>query len=172
MQIFDVAFSRRMCCSRVCRARRYAGRPAVSIETPTRRPGRTRRCSSRVARNPALGPPKPSGIPNRWEEPTTTSAPSSPGGVMRQHARRSVVTATSAPAICAASIAAESSRIAPDEPGCENNTPKTSSAMGSSGSASSIVKPSGSARVCSTAIVWGCVSRSTTKRSPRLPLVR
>ena len=39
VQMFDVAFSRRMCCSRVCSASRYAGLPCESIETPTRRPG-------------------------------------------------------------------------------------------------------------------------------------
>ena len=42
VQMFDVAFSRRMCCSRVCSARRSAGRPAVSVLTPTSRPGRAR----------------------------------------------------------------------------------------------------------------------------------
>ena len=42
VQMFEVAFSRRMCCSRVCRARRSAGRPSVSVLTPTRRPGSAR----------------------------------------------------------------------------------------------------------------------------------
>ena len=37
--MLDVAFSRRMCCSRVCSASRYAGRPTASTETPTSRPG-------------------------------------------------------------------------------------------------------------------------------------
>ncbi len=32
--MFEVALSRRMCCSRVCRASRYAGRPSASTETP------------------------------------------------------------------------------------------------------------------------------------------
>lgn len=40
--MFEVAFSRRMCCSRVCSASRYAGAPSASTETPTRRPGRER----------------------------------------------------------------------------------------------------------------------------------
>ena len=40
--------SRRMCCSRVCSASRYAGRPSASTETPTSRPGR---CRSRPARD-------------------------------------------------------------------------------------------------------------------------
>ena len=42
VQMLEVALSRRMCCSRVCSARRYAGRPSASTETPTRRPGRCR----------------------------------------------------------------------------------------------------------------------------------
>src|ERR1700709_2179415 len=40
VQMLLVALSRRMCCSRVCRARRWAGFPAASIEVPTRAPGR------------------------------------------------------------------------------------------------------------------------------------
>jgi hypothetical protein len=39
VQMLLVAFSRRMCCSLVCSERRRAGRPALSTETPTRRPG-------------------------------------------------------------------------------------------------------------------------------------
>ena len=39
--------SRRMCCSRVCSASRYAGRPSASTETPTRRPGRCRSSPAR-----------------------------------------------------------------------------------------------------------------------------
>src|SRR5213594_3854881 len=52
-----VAFSRRMCCSRVCSAIRSAGRPAASWDTPMMRPGRWRLYSSRVAKNAACGPP-------------------------------------------------------------------------------------------------------------------
>ncbi|MNT60489.1 hypothetical protein D3C72_1980720 [compost metagenome] len=39
VQMFEVAFSRRICCSRVCSARRYALLPCASTVTPTRRPG-------------------------------------------------------------------------------------------------------------------------------------
>ena len=49
MQMFEVAFSRRMCCSRVCNARRNAGRPSVSALTPTIRPGMERARSSVTA---------------------------------------------------------------------------------------------------------------------------
>jgi len=37
VQTLLVAFSRRMCCSRVCRDRRRAGRPRESLDTPTMR---------------------------------------------------------------------------------------------------------------------------------------
>ena len=47
VQMLQVAFSRRMCCSRVCRASRYAGRPPRRRETPTRRPGRWRSSPAR-----------------------------------------------------------------------------------------------------------------------------
>ena len=50
VQMLEVAFSRRMCCSRVCSANRSAWRPAESRDTPTRRPGRDRWYSSRTAR--------------------------------------------------------------------------------------------------------------------------
>ena len=50
VQMFDVAFSRRMCCSRVCRASRYAGAPSASFETPTSRPGSCRSKPCRTAR--------------------------------------------------------------------------------------------------------------------------
>ena len=42
VQMLLVALSRRMCCSRVCMARRRAGLPALSFETPITRPGMTR----------------------------------------------------------------------------------------------------------------------------------
>jgi len=57
VQMLLVAFSRRMCCSRVCNAMRSAGRPLASRDTPMMRPGTCRLCSSRVAKNAACGPP-------------------------------------------------------------------------------------------------------------------
>ena len=57
VQMLEVAFSRRMCCSRVCSARRSAGRPSVSVLTPTSRPGSERVSASLVAMNAAWGPP-------------------------------------------------------------------------------------------------------------------
>ena len=49
VQTFEVAFSRRMCCSRVCSASRYARFPRASIETPTIRPGIDRFSASLTA---------------------------------------------------------------------------------------------------------------------------
>ena len=90
-----------------CAARASAGpadsdvRPFVSTDTPTRRPGSERLYASRVAMNPACGPPKPSGTPKRWLEPTTQSAPAAPGDCTSTSASRSAATATNAPASCA-----------------------------------------------------------------------
>src|SRR6266568_4765246 len=53
VQMLLVAFSRRMCCSRVPSARRSAGLPRESLDTPTMRPGIWRLNSSRVAKNAA-----------------------------------------------------------------------------------------------------------------------
>ena len=50
VQMLLVAFSRRMCCSRVCNANRYAGSPAASRDTPTSRPGSIRSNPERTAR--------------------------------------------------------------------------------------------------------------------------
>ena len=69
-----------------CAARASAARDGTRCvprrpSTP-RRGGRgaSARIRVRVAMNPACGPPKPSGTPNRCAEPTTMSAPCSPGG--------------------------------------------------------------------------------------------
>ena len=57
VQMFDVALSRLMCCSRVCMAMRSARLPCASIETPMMRPGMMRLTSSWQARKAAWGPP-------------------------------------------------------------------------------------------------------------------
>ena len=57
VQMLEVARSRRMCCSRVWSAMRYAGCPCASTETPMRRPGIWRTYAFRVAKNAACGPP-------------------------------------------------------------------------------------------------------------------
>ena len=90
--MLEVAFSRRMCCSRVCSASRNAGRPSVSVLTPTSRPGRARATDASAAMNAACGPPKPIDTPNRWAEPMAMSAPSCAGGTVSMQASRSVAT--------------------------------------------------------------------------------
>src|ERR1022692_154976 len=53
VQMLDVAFSRRMCCSRVASVRQNARLPCVSVVSPTSRPGIWRANFSRVAMMPA-----------------------------------------------------------------------------------------------------------------------
>ena len=57
VQMFEVAFSRRMCCSRVESVRQKARLPRESVVWPTSRPGIWRMNFSRVAMMPANGPP-------------------------------------------------------------------------------------------------------------------
>ena len=52
-----VAFSRRMCCSRVCSVRTKQRRPRRSTVWPTNRPGMRRKNGSRQAMIPKYGPP-------------------------------------------------------------------------------------------------------------------
>jgi len=54
----EVAFSRRICCSRVASVRQKARFPRVSVVWPTSLPGICRTYFSRVAMIPANGPPK------------------------------------------------------------------------------------------------------------------
>ena len=104
VQILLVAFSLRICCSRVCNAIRRQRLPCASIVTPIIRPGIVLLNSSLVAKNAACGPPKPIGTPKRCALPIATSAPSSPGGVSKVSASKSVAIITKAFAACAASI--------------------------------------------------------------------
>ncbi len=97
MQMLLVAFSRRMCCSRVWSAIRSAVSPWRSWLTPMMRPGILRANASAVAKKAACGPPKPIGTPKRWLEPSATSAPHVPGASMSVSASRSVATATYPP---------------------------------------------------------------------------
>ena len=64
-----VAFSRRMCCSRVCSASTKPRRPSTSVVSPAIRPGIRRRCSSVAAKKPNEGPPKSSRLPSGWPSP-------------------------------------------------------------------------------------------------------
>ena len=94
VQILEVAFSRLMCCSRVCKAIRRALLPWASMLTPINLPGIPRLKSSRVAKKAACGPPNPMGTPSLCAEPTATSAPNSPGGVNKDNASKSVAMMT------------------------------------------------------------------------------
>ena len=65
VQMLDVAFSLRICCSRVCKAILNARFPSESTETPMILPGILLLYFSFVAKNAACGPPNPIGTPNR-----------------------------------------------------------------------------------------------------------
>mmetsp|Transcript_47057 Transcript_47057/g.145643 ORF Transcript_47057/g.145643 Transcript_47057/m.145643 type:complete len:292 (+) Transcript_47057:867-1742(+) len=100
VQTFDVALSRRMCCSRVCSVSLYAGFPRRSMDSPMMRPGILRTCFLLVAKKAADGPPNHMGTPNRCIEPTTTSAPNSLGGLATTSASGSAATTRCAPFLC------------------------------------------------------------------------
>ena len=170
VQMLEVAFSRRMCCSRVCNAIRSAVRPCASTETPMIRPGVWRLYASRVAKNAAWGPPNPMGTPKRWALPTAMSASNAPGGSTTQAARRSVAKIARPLAACTRSTIGVGSRSAPLDPGYWTSTPNTSpsdpsSANDSYGSPTVTSIPSGAARVRTTAMVCGWQSASTKKRA-------
>ncbi len=172
MQMLLVARSRRMCCSRVWRARRKPTLPEESWETPTTRPGVRRACAAVVARNAAWGPPPPMGIPKRWVEPTAMSAPKAPGGSSMVSARRSVATTVRAPAAWTFSTRGRHSRIRPRVSGYWTMTPETSFEIctcGSPRSRTSRRMPAARARVSITASVCGWSQRSARKVVRPLP---
>ena len=57
VQMLLVAFSRRMCCSRVCSVSTKPRRPSTSRVSPAMRPGMRRMCASLAAKKPNDGPP-------------------------------------------------------------------------------------------------------------------
>ena len=78
-----------------------------------------------------------------------------------------MATATRVPCAWRCSISAVRFRTRPLLPGSWRSTPNTSSsAIAVSTSATRTSSPSGSARVCTTAMVWGWQSASTTNVSP------
>ncbi len=100
VQMFEVARSRRMCCSRVCKVRTKPRRPSLSTVSATSRPGSRRRCSFFAAKNPSAGPPKLAGVPIDWPSAIATSAPYSPGGARTPSDTGSTLAMRSAPARC------------------------------------------------------------------------
>ena len=118
VQMLDVAFSRRMCCSRVERVRTKPRRPLRSTVAPATRPGICRTSPSRMARNPGAGPPKLRPLPKLCSVPTATSAPRAPGAWRRPSETASEVTETqSAPARFAMAAASGSASITPKKLG-------------------------------------------------------
>src|SRR5512142_1616317 len=85
--MFEVAFSRRMCCSRVCRVRTKPRLPSRSRVSPAILPGMRRISASLAAKKPNEGPPKSRWLPRVWPSPTAMSTPHSPG--VRSSARGS-----------------------------------------------------------------------------------
>ena len=96
VHILLVAFSRRICCSRVCSTILKAFFPLLSFETPMTLPGTCLIKSFLVAKKAACGPPYPIGTPNRCEFPRTISAPISPGGFKMAKLNKSEATHASA----------------------------------------------------------------------------
>src|SRR6266511_1725853 len=134
------------------------------MEAPTSRPGSCRSNPLRTAMKPACGPPNHSGTPNRWLDPTATSAPISPGGLSSVSASGSAASATSAPRSWAASTRPVRSRMAPLDPGYCASTPNSgASGRPSDRSATSTSTPSGWALARTTSMVCGWQSASITK---------
>ena len=164
VQMLEVAFSRRMCCSRVCSAMRSAGFPSESVETPMMRPGICRFSSSRQAKKAACGPPKPSGTPKRCVVPTTMSAPHSPGGVSRASERRSAATMTAAPSPRARCAKAPWSITAPSVAGYCRRKPKTGALKSNASTSPTTTSMSrAAARVFTTSMVCGWQWSETKK---------
>ena len=164
VQTLLVALSRRMCCSRVCRAMRRADLPAASRETPMIRPGIILTRASRTAMNAACGPPLPRGTPKRCAEPIAMSAPKAPGEAIKTSASGSQPTVTTAPRDFSVSMTPLRSRTRPSVSGFCKWAPKQASPASSaicSAVARSTVMPSPCARVRSTAITCGWAAAST-----------
>src|SRR3546814_3212772 len=86
VQILLVAFSRRICCSRVESVSTKPRLPLASTVSPHRRPGIWRTYLVLHAKRPTYGPPNWRPTPSDCPSPTTMSAPISPGDLMRPSA--------------------------------------------------------------------------------------
>ncbi len=163
VQMFDVALSRRMCCSRVWSAMRNAGAPRRSFETPMIRPGKLRLYWSRAAKNAACGPPYPMGTPNRCELPTATSAPMAPGDFNKASAMGSVATTVAIERDRSAEISSSTSSTVPSASGTWSMAPKTPSHSSSHTrrGATTTSTPMYCARVRTTSSVCGHTLSST-----------
>ncbi len=143
VQMFDVAFSRRMCCSRVESVRQKAVLPSASVVRPTRRPGICRFIASRQARNPTRGPPNEGGTPNEAASPAAMSIPKAPGPFRSARENISFTTPIAiAPFSCAASAAACQLSTTPRTFGDWTATAKVVSSTAAARAARSVAPPS------------------------------
>ena len=156
--MFDVAFSRRMCCSRVCSVSTKPRRPSTSVVSPAMRPGMRRMCSSRAAKKPNDGPPKSSRLPSGCPSPSATSAPNSPGGRRIPSVGASTVVTSRPPVRLAAGASAARSSTAPRKFGCWRNTAATRSSTAASSAAASVA-PSDQRDLVDLRAEAGCVGR-------------
>ncbi len=163
VQMFELAFSRRICCSRVCIAMRSASLPRRSFDTPMIRPGNERLYLSRVVKKAAWGPPYPIGTPKRCAEPSTTSAPSLPGAFNSINDIISAATQASAFLSCTAAIRSVKSTTSPLVVGYWNKAPKMSWLAASWAGPMIMSKPNCSARVLTTSMVCTCTSSAIKK---------
>ena len=167
-----VAFSRRMCCSRVCSVRTKQRLPRRSTVWPAMRPGMRRTNFSRQAMMPRYGPPYGIGVPSEWPSATAMSAPQSPGRFSRPRLIGSNAATTSAPASWAILASASASSRQPKKFGCWTRTQAVWSSTAAARSCGCTTPPGVPTVTSSTprlaryvAIVWrysGCTLAAAT----------
>jgi hypothetical protein len=163
VQMFELAFSRRMCCSRVCSAMRSAVLPRASTETPMMRPAIERLYSSRVA--------KKGGVRAAETERDAEALRRTEGDVGTHFARRasstrairSEATATTPPRDLTAAIGPLRSLTSPRRSGTET-APRRLPVAPPRPAAEDQFEAEEAARVCSTSMVCGKQAASTKKR--------
>ena len=147
---------------------RNAGCPKRSTDTPMIRPGKWRLNDSRAAKKAACGPPYPMGTPNRWELPTTTSAPMAPGLFNTSNAIKSAAKTVRTSRSAMPSTNPVKSSTSPLASGYWTRHPKTSPASTAPRMASRVITTMSmsrwAARVRSTLRVWGNTASSTKNR--------
>src|ERR1700678_3066413 len=126
VQMFDVAFSRLICCSRVARVSTNPRLPFLSTVWPAKRPGICLTNFSFVASTPQYGPPNPSGTPNDCASIATMSAVRG-GSTIPRDTASAIETINSAPRLWAISAMASTSSIVPKKFGDWTRTHAVSS---------------------------------------------
>ncbi len=145
VQMLCVAFSRRMCCSRVCSVSTKPRLPSTSRVSPAMRPGILRRKRSEAAKKPNDGPPKSSRLPRVWPSPTQMSTPHSPGGLRMPSGSGSAAHTNSAPVDLAVSPSEARSSTVPRKLGYWTNTAAVSSSTASARAEASVAPSPSSA---------------------------